>query len=200
MPAALGAVLAAPAEGLQVAQRVVAAQDHVAAAAAVAAVGAALGDVGFAPEGQRTVAAAPGPDLDSRAIGQHSPGNDRTMVFLIAGASTGIGAATARHAAEAGHQVVLAARSADKLEALAQETGGLAVPTDLTEYSQVERLVERAGRIDVVFANAGIGFPRGFTEGDPEQAKQVVLDQRLRHLRDDPGDRERAARDARATS
>ena len=97
------------------------------------------------------------------------------MVFLIAGASTGIGAATARHAAEAGHQVVLAARSADKLEALAKETGGLAVPTDLTEYSQVEQLVERAGRIDVVFANAGIGFPRGFTEGDPEQAKQVVL-------------------------
>ena len=97
------------------------------------------------------------------------------MVFLIAGASTGIGAATARHAAAAGHQVVLAARSADKLEALAKETGGLAVPTDLTEYSQVEQLVERAGRIDVVFANAGIGFPRGFTEGDPEQAKQVVL-------------------------
>jgi NADP-dependent 3-hydroxy acid dehydrogenase YdfG len=97
------------------------------------------------------------------------------MVFLIAGASTGIGAATARHAAAAGHQVVLAARSADKLEALASETGGVAVPTDLTDYRQVERLVERAGRIDVVFANAGVGFPRGFTEGDPEEAKQVVL-------------------------
>jgi NADP-dependent 3-hydroxy acid dehydrogenase YdfG len=97
------------------------------------------------------------------------------MVFLIAGASSGIGAATARHAAAAGHQVVLAARSADKLEALASETGGVAVPTDLTDYRQVERLVERAGRIDVVFANAGVGFPRGFTEGDPEEAKQVVL-------------------------
>src|SRR3954469_6757549 len=95
-----------------------------------------------------------------------SLGNDRTMVFLIAGASTGIGAATARHAAAAGHQLVLAARSADNLEALAEETGGIAVPTDLTDYSQVERLVERAGpRIDVVFANAGVGFPRGFTEG-----------------------------------
>ena len=57
------------------------------------------------------------------------------MVFLIAGASTGIGAATARHAAEAGHQVVLAARSADKLEALAQETGGIAVPTASTRRS-----------------------------------------------------------------
>jgi NADP-dependent 3-hydroxy acid dehydrogenase YdfG len=97
------------------------------------------------------------------------------MVFLIAGASTGIGAATARLAAAAGHKVVLAARSADKLEALAGETGGLAVPTDLTDYGQVERLVEQAGRLDVVFANAGVGFPRGFTEGDPEAAKQVVL-------------------------
>src|SRR4051794_2988132 len=97
------------------------------------------------------------------------------MVFLIAGASSGIGAATARQAAQAGHQVVLAARSKDKLEALAQETGGLAVPTDLTNYPEVEQLVEQAGQIDVVFANAGIGFPRGFTEGDPEEAKQVVL-------------------------
>jgi NADP-dependent 3-hydroxy acid dehydrogenase YdfG len=97
------------------------------------------------------------------------------MVFLIAGASTGIGAATARQAAAAGYKVVLAARSADKLEALADEVGGIAVPTDLTHYSQVERLVERAGRVDVVFANAGIGFPRGFTEGNPEEAKQVVL-------------------------
>ena len=61
---------------------------------------------------------------------------------------------------------MLAARSADKLEALAQETGGLAVPTDLTDYSQVERLVERAGpRIDVVFANAGIGVPAGLHRG-----------------------------------
>ena len=97
------------------------------------------------------------------------------MVFLIAGASSGIGAATARHAAQAGHEVVLAARSKDKLEALAGEIGGRAIPTDLTVYSEVERLVEQAGRLDVVFANAGIGFPRGFTEGDPEEAKQVVL-------------------------
>ena len=70
---------------------------------------------------------------------------------------------------------MLAARSARQARGAGQETGGIAIPTDLTEYSEVERLVERAGRIDVVFANAGIGFPRGFTEGDPEQAKQVVL-------------------------
>ena len=46
-----------------------------------------------------------------------------TPVFLITGASTGIGAATARHAVEAGWQVALAARSEDKLEALVQELG-----------------------------------------------------------------------------
>ena len=74
VPAALGAVMRHAAEGLQVAQRVVADEDHVATAAAVAAVGAALGHMGLAPEGQRTVAAAPGPDLDSRAIGQHFAG------------------------------------------------------------------------------------------------------------------------------
>ena len=74
VPAAIGAVMATPAEGLQVAQRVVAAQDHVAAAAAIAAVGATLRYMGLAPEGQRTIAAAPGPDLDSRAIGQHFAG------------------------------------------------------------------------------------------------------------------------------
>src|SRR5215213_8182358 len=71
VPAALGPVVTAPAEGLEVAQRVVATQDHVPAAAAVAAVGAALRDMGLAPERQRSIAAAPGPDLDSRAIGQH---------------------------------------------------------------------------------------------------------------------------------
>ncbi|RKQ86490.1 NADP-dependent 3-hydroxy acid dehydrogenase YdfG [Solirubrobacter pauli] len=100
-------------------------------------------------------------------------------VFLIAGASTGIGAATARQAAEAGYRVVLAARSVDKLETLADETGGLVVQTDVGDYAQVEalarRTLEQLGRIDVVFANAGVGHPRGFEAGDPEDAKQMVI-------------------------
>ena len=100
-------------------------------------------------------------------------------VFLITGASTGIGAATARQAAEAGYRVVLAARSTDKIEALAEELDGLAVTCDVTEWEQQQSLVKAAldayGRIDVAFANAGFGGPRGFGEGDPEQWKAMVL-------------------------
>jgi NADP-dependent 3-hydroxy acid dehydrogenase YdfG len=104
-------------------------------------------------------------------------------VFLITGASSGIGAATARHAAEAGHRLVLAARSEDKIAALADELGGderaIAVPADVTEWEQVEALVARTldhfGSLDVAFANAGFGAKRGFTEESPEQWKSMVL-------------------------
>ena len=104
-------------------------------------------------------------------------------VMLITGASTGIGAATARRAVEAGHRVALAARSADKLEQLAQELGGderaIAVATDVTDFAQQEALVERTreafGRLDVAFANAGFGAKRGFLEETPEQWREMVL-------------------------
>ena len=100
-------------------------------------------------------------------------------VFLITGASTGIGAATARHAARAGYKVVLAARSEDKLQALADETGGLAVRCDVTEWEDQQALVARAleayGRIDVAFANAGFGGARGFKTASPEEWKSMVL-------------------------
>ncbi len=104
-------------------------------------------------------------------------------VFLITGASSGIGAATARHAARAGYRVVLAARSQDRLADLAAELGGnqraLAVRCDVGEWSEQEAMVGRAldsfGRLDVVFANAGFGAPRGFTESTPEHWKSMVL-------------------------
>jgi NADP-dependent 3-hydroxy acid dehydrogenase YdfG len=104
-------------------------------------------------------------------------------VLLITGASTGIGAATARQAAEAGFRLVLAARSEDKLSGLADELGGgdraIAVRCDVREWSDQEALVRRAlddfGRIDVAFANAGFGGPRGFKEGTPEEWKEMVL-------------------------
>jgi NADP-dependent 3-hydroxy acid dehydrogenase YdfG len=100
-------------------------------------------------------------------------------VFLITGASTGIGAATARHAAEAGYRPVLAARSDDKLAELAREVGGLAVRCDVTEWDDQEALVRRAldeyGRIDVAFANAGFGGPRGFERHEPGFMREMVL-------------------------
>jgi NADP-dependent 3-hydroxy acid dehydrogenase YdfG len=108
---------------------------------------------------------------------------DDDKVFLITGASTGIGAATARHAAEAGYRLVLGARSDEKLRALAAELGGderaLAVRCDVTEWEQQQALVERAldafGRIDVAFANAGFGGARGFKTETPERWKKMVL-------------------------
>jgi NADP-dependent 3-hydroxy acid dehydrogenase YdfG len=104
-------------------------------------------------------------------------------VFLITGASSGIGAATARHAASAGYRLVLAARSADKLEALAAELGGpdraIAVPCDVTEWADNEALVAAAldafGRLDVAFANAGFGAKRGWLEETPEHWRSMVL-------------------------
>ena len=100
-------------------------------------------------------------------------------VFLITGASTGIGAATARQAAKAGYDIVLAARSQDKLQALADEIGGLAVRCDVTEWEDQQQLVQRAmdeyGRIDVAFANAGFGGARGFDKDDVEHWRSMVL-------------------------
>jgi NADP-dependent 3-hydroxy acid dehydrogenase YdfG len=108
---------------------------------------------------------------------------DDDKVFLITGASSGIGAATARLAAKAGFRLVLAARSLERLQALADELGGeqraLAVGCDVTEFEQQEALVattlERFGRLDVAFANAGFGASRGFLNDDPQHWREMVL-------------------------
>jgi NADP-dependent 3-hydroxy acid dehydrogenase YdfG len=104
-------------------------------------------------------------------------------VFLITGASSGIGAATARAASEAGYRLALAARSVDKLSELAAELGGeeraLAIKCDVTEWSDQEAMVgavlERFGRLDVAFANAGFGAKRGFLAESPEFWREMVL-------------------------
>jgi NADP-dependent 3-hydroxy acid dehydrogenase YdfG len=104
-------------------------------------------------------------------------------VLLITGASTGIGAQTARRAVEGGYRVALGARSEDKLTALADELGGaekaMGVRCDVTEWEDNERLAAQAlegfGHIDAVFANAGFGATRGFLEESPEHWRSMVL-------------------------
>ncbi|MCD1588205.1 SDR family oxidoreductase [Halomonas sp. IOP_14] len=104
-------------------------------------------------------------------------------VLLITGASSGIGAATARAAAREGYKLVLAARSSDKLTALAQELGPENVLTcelDVTNMKQQQAMVEQAletfGRLDGVFANAGRGgSPGGFSEADHDAWREMIL-------------------------
>ncbi len=105
-----------------------------------------------------------------------------SRVHLITGASSGIGAATARLAVQAGDRVVLAARRKQALDGLVGELGGErahAVACDVTEWDQVEAAaaaaLERFGRIDVVFANAGFGATRGFTQESVEHWRSMIL-------------------------
>jgi len=103
-------------------------------------------------------------------------------VLLITGASSGIGAATARQAVGAGWRVLLGARSEDRLAALAEELGGeasaIAARCDVTEWEDQQHLVatalERYGRLDASLANAGLGVARGFTEESVEQWRSMI--------------------------
>jgi NADP-dependent 3-hydroxy acid dehydrogenase YdfG len=108
---------------------------------------------------------------------------EEAPVLLITGGSSGIGAATARRAAESGYRLALAARREDQLKRLADELGGperaMAVRCDVAEWAQVEAMaratLEAFGRIDAVFANAGFGAKRGFLEETPEHWRSMVL-------------------------
>jgi NADP-dependent 3-hydroxy acid dehydrogenase YdfG len=103
-------------------------------------------------------------------------------VLLITGASSGIGAAAARQAAEAGFRLALGARRKTQLDKLARELGGrgraIARGCDVTDWADVEGLteatLERFGRIDAVFANAGFGAKRGFLEESVEHWKAMI--------------------------
>jgi NADP-dependent 3-hydroxy acid dehydrogenase YdfG len=109
-------------------------------------------------------------------------GTPNDPVLLITGASSGIGAATAR-AAAGSHRLVLAARRLEPLEELVAELGGeeraIAVRCDVCEWEEVEAMVatalDRFGRIDAVFANAGFGASRGFLEESVEHWRSMVL-------------------------
>jgi ribitol 2-dehydrogenase len=101
-------------------------------------------------------------------------------VMIVTGASSGIGRAAARRFAAEGARLVLVARSAEKLEALAKELGGdaIAIPADLTKAADVEAMVAKAeahfGRIDILFANAGSYVTGDVATGDPDEWDQVI--------------------------
>ena len=105
-------------------------------------------------------------------------------VALVAGASRGIGAVTARAFAQAGAAVVLAARDKDALESVAEgirADGGkaLAVPTDVGDPASVERLVQQAeetfGRLDIAFNNATDGpLPAPLADVDPDEFDRAI--------------------------
>lgn len=103
-------------------------------------------------------------------------------ILFITGASSGIGAATARAAAGAGWRVALMARRADRLEKLAGEIGpdrALPLVGDVTDRASLDaavaETVERWGGLDAAFANAGRGVEHAGTEGgDPEEWRGLV--------------------------
>src|SRR5687768_16427859 len=104
-------------------------------------------------------------------------------VVVITGASSGIGRATALRFAGKGARLVLAARGAESLEAVAAEcrkrgAKAIAVPTDVADADQVEELATRAveefGRLDVWVNNAAVGAFGLLTEIPPKDFQRVL--------------------------
>ncbi len=91
-------------------------------------------------------------------------------VALVTGGGRGIGAGVARELAQAGMRVAVTARSADQVEAVAGEIGGIALLGDVSRREDVERWVAGLGEVDLLVANAGIDGPSGEPwEVDPEE-------------------------------
>jgi NAD(P)-dependent dehydrogenase (short-subunit alcohol dehydrogenase family) len=104
-------------------------------------------------------------------------------VAVVTGASSGLGVAFARAFAEAGADVVLAARRPDRLQQTAASVraagrSALCVPTDIADPAQVQHMVEAAmaqfGKIDTLINNAGVGTAIPATRETPEQYRQVI--------------------------
>ncbi|WP_038210396.1 SDR family oxidoreductase [Xenophilus azovorans] len=110
--------------------------------------------------------------------------NDKTSrIAIVTGAGSGIGRAAALALLADGWSVALAGRRLEPLEAVADESGAgaraFAVPTDVARQESVAALfaavVERFGRVDLLFNNAGVGNPQGpFEDWTAEQWKGVV--------------------------
>ncbi|MBB1442243.1 SDR family oxidoreductase [Pseudoalteromonas sp. SG43-3] len=106
----------------------------------------------------------------------------KEKIVLITGASSGIGEATAKTLINNGHKVILTARSEDKLTKLVESLGSnnaLSVAADATDFTALENVVtkgiEKFGRLDVAFANAGMGVSTAGTEkGEPDEWSTMI--------------------------
>lgn len=108
--------------------------------------------------------------------------NSERRVMLITGASSGIGAATARAAVRSGIHVALLARREESLDALVAELGPdrtLALRCDASDFEQQEKAIQATvahfGGLDIAFANAGMGISTPGTEnGDPKEWRRLI--------------------------
>ncbi|MBA6410914.1 SDR family oxidoreductase [Pseudoalteromonas sp. 5Ae-yellow] len=106
----------------------------------------------------------------------------KEKIVLITGASSGIGEATAKTLVNNGHKVILTARSEDKLTKLVESldsNNALSVAADATDFTALENVVtkgiEKFGRLDVAFANAGMGVSTAGTEkGEPDEWSTMI--------------------------
>src|ERR1041384_5439119 len=107
----------------------------------------------------------------------------RDKVVVITGASAGIGLAKTRRFASAGAKVVMAARSMDKMEAVAKELRAdgaeiLVVPTDMRKSDAIKQLIEMTaqhfGRIDILINNAGQSVAGWIADLDPDHFQQII--------------------------
>ena len=101
------------------------------------------------------------------------------QVALVTGASAGLGARFARVLHAVGATVVVTARRAERLEALVADLpGAIAIPADISDAADRERLVaealDQAGHIDVLVNNAGVSYTVGLADETLEQFEQVM--------------------------
>jgi short-subunit dehydrogenase len=96
------------------------------------------------------------------------------MRILLTGASSGIGAATARRLARRGDDLVLLARGREGLDRVARETGAQVEVADVTDREALEAAFARAGELDAVIANAGAGAYGPFMQADPEDIDRTI--------------------------
>ncbi len=93
---------------------------------------------------------------------------------LITGASRGIGAACTRVLAKDGYKVIINYNNSEQAaKALADETGGIAIKADISDWRQVHSMFEQAGPVDVLVCNAGIGLIKLFTDTTPDEWRRI---------------------------